>query len=854
LLKSIGKYKVKGLIARGARSQVYLAQDPHLSVQLAIKVFDCQLFDNQNSDASVEQHKIKNWQADFISESKILHQLSSAPHVVSFMEFDFTDTKQPYIVMPYYKRSLADLLGSQNKLSMHKTLLIAQQILTGLRYIHEAGLVHLDIKPANVLLDDNDQVQIADFGTSISKVTPAIKHASNLFKRGIGSLYYASPEQLIDAQNSTTKSDIYAVSALMYRCLTGGHYSEIKQPVNIVNPNIDHEVSQVIELGLSSEPKQRPASAKQMALTIENILAKCATQIYASGREQSDDPEATRVWESHSTINSNVNKTDNNRIKALELSIQQTLLKQGEINEFDFTRFALLAEAELHQQYSPQWLAQYIAQIQSQLARQDNKAATLFLWIEQVNRAISSATIDNKCSLTDADQKKLIALGKSTLNIPAQELASIIECKLLGRNTQHSPANQTTRNRARGRFVCAVIIIACALIIPWWLQSFKTSGSSLGNAELTDIDGYAGEQEQLLASLLKDDTRQPKNSQENVINDISEIQIKDSLAVDIPISNIDVILQIQPQDADVVLQSMQGIPVSNSSVKQGEYWLRVSKNGYRTVTKKIDITSNTYIINEELELSDSRYFIGNTDKTVADGIAVEFILLPVIPSTLQNLDAKATKAAYSRIRIMSFEVTNQLYGACVDAGKCATSKTLSTDPRYRTFSLPEHPAMNVSWFDVNEQFIPWLAEQTATRLRLPTKVEWEFAAAASLDNTAKKYSWGARMQLNKAHCKNCNVSNEVSVNTTMPVQSFAPNDWQIFDMHGNIQEWTSTCPKPYIAKASHSTLQPRCDLAVVKGGSWLSDTNQLAISEDDFLNKTIKSHTTGFRLVEEIHE
>jgi serine/threonine protein kinase len=848
LLKSIGKYQVNGLIARGTSSQVYLAQDPNLSIQLAIKVFDCQLVDNQNSGEAVEQHKIKNWQADFINESKILHQLSSAPHVVSLMEFDFTNAKQPYIVMPYYKRSLADLLGSQNKLSMRKTLLIAQQILTGLHYIHMAGLVHLDIKPANILLDDNDQVQIADFGISISKLTPATTNPDKASQSGIGSLYYASPEQLIDTQNCSAKSDIYAVSALMYRCLTGGQYGEIGQSVNIVNPNINPEVSHLIQLGLSTESEQRPASAKQMAFMIENILIKHTAQIDGCG--QYDDPEATRVWESHSTIN----KTVINSIEALQLNIQQTLLKQGEINEFDFNRLALLAEAELHQQYSPEWLVQYIAQTQSQLARQNKKAATLFLWVQQVNQAITSATVKHQCSLTDAAQQKLIALGKSTLNIPAQELARIIEHKLLGINTQRSPAKHTSSNRARGRFVSALSIVACALLLPLWLQSVKTNELPRGNSELTAIGQYAGEQERLLVSALKDDPRQPRNSQENVINDISKIQIINRSAADIPTNNTDVILQIQPQDADVVLQSMQGIAVSNNSVKQGEYWLRVSKNGYQTVTKKIDITTSTYIINEQLELSDSRYFIGNTDKTVADGIAVEFILLPVMPTTLENLNAEASTAAYPRIRIMSFEVTNQLYGACVDTGKCATSKTLSTDPRYRTFSLPEHPAMNVSWFDVNEQFIPWLAEQTGSRLRLPTKVEWEFAAASSPENIAKKYSWGASMQINKAHCKNCNASNEGSLNTTMPVRSFAPNDWQLFDMHGNVQEWTSTCPQPYTAKTLDSLLRPRCDLAVVKGGSWLSDTSQLVISEDDFLKKTVKSHTTGFRLVEETHE
>jgi len=842
LLKSIGKYKVNGRIAQGTTSTVYLAQDPNLPIQLAIKVFDYQLVVDQHGRAQTEQHKISNWQADFISESKILHQLSSAPHIVSFMEFDFTDANQPYIVMPYYKRSLADLLGTQNKLSINKTLLIAQQILTGLSHIHEAGLVHLDIKPANILLDDNDQVQIADFGISISSSTPPAKKSKNDIQRGIGSLYYASPEQLIDAQNASVQSDIYAVAALMYRCLTGEQYSKIQRPVNLVNPNIDAEVSHLIELGLSTEPEHRPMSAKHMAEAIKEVYEKRNVQI--NQHRQNDDPEATRVWENFSTANNN--------IEALRLSIQNTLLKEGEINAFHFNRLALLAEAELHQQYSAEWLGNYIVQIQSQLARQNNKAAAFFLWIDHVNEAIGRADTNQNRSLTDKVKQNLIGLGKSTLNMPVQEIVSIVEQKLLSRNTENTPVVHTGKRRSRGRFVSAVFIIACGLLIPWWLQPDKAAESTLDDSELAALAKNAIEQEELVVGLTNNDTRlRSKKTAENMVNDISQIRIKNNTGTDRSPANAAVILQIQPEDAAVVLQSMQGIPASSEDIKQGEYWLRVSKNGYQTVSKKIAIATETYIINERLELSDTRYFIGNTDKTVADGIPIEFILLPKTP---MKLSSEASEVTYPRIRIMSFEVTNQLYNACVAAGKCATSKTLSTDSRYHTFSLPEHPVINVSWFDVYEQFIPWLSEQTGTRLRLPTKAEWEFAAAGSVQNLSKIYSWGPRMQINSAHCKNCNAADGISINTTMPVRSFGPNNWQLFDMHGNVQEWTSTCPQPFTSKASHSSLEPRCDLAVVKGGSWLQDKSKLGISVDDFLKKTVRSHTTGFRLVEEVHE
>lgn len=854
MLKSIGKYKINGLIARGISSKVYLAQDPNLSIQVAIKVFDYPIEIGSEIDdekLNAHQHQTKKPQTDFISESKILHQLSSAPHIVPFMEFDFTESKQAFIVMPYYKRSLADLLGAQNKISTRQTLLFAKQILTGLASIHAAGLVHLDIKPANILLDDNDQVLIADFGISIAKMAPVFKKSNDtvtkeVSKTGIGSQHYASPEQLVDAQNVTAQSDIYAVAALMYRCISAEQFSEKQQPLNKLNPNIDEEVSGLVALGLSTILEQRPESAKQMADAIAKILKRFEDEINGTG--QNHDPEATRVWGNRAAVNNNID--------ALKDSIKHTLLKEGEINQFHFARLELSAKAELHETYSAQWLSQYIEQTQSQLARENANAAAFFLWVEQVNEAINTTSknrisLRKRVGLSEKTKRNLIALGSATLNLQTQELSNIIERKLLAivsKGIEQNSAVTGNKGKSRGRFVSAVFIIACAFLIPWWLQSDKT-GKTLDNSDVVVVN--TGDDELADNKLPADNSTARFDSGSSVATDISEIQIKSSSALDISAGNIQVILQVQPADADVVLQSMQGVPVSNQNVQQGEYWLRVSKNGYKTFSKKINIDANPYIINEQLELSDTRYFIGNTDRTVADGIPVEFILLP---KEKVQVGAEVTKLQEARIRMMSFEVTNQLYSACVSDGKCATSKKLSTDPRYRTFSLPEHPVVNVSWYDITEQFIPWLSAQTNSELRLPTKQEWEFAAAGTVDGSPKTYSWGARMQINSAHCRNCSSANRDRVNTTMPVRSFTANNWQLYDMHGNVQEWTSTCPQPRSTLSPKSNVAPRCDLAIVKGGSWLSDKFDLAISIDDFLKKTVRSHTTGFRLVEEVNE
>jgi serine/threonine protein kinase len=846
LLKKIGKYKIERLIGEGSTSLVYLAHDPNLSTQLAIKVFDAGVDDN-----------LKKMQIDFLNESQILFSLSSAPHVVSFMEFDFTASGQPYIVMPYFKKSLADLLGTSNKIGIKKTLGITNQILSALNSIHQAGLVHRDIKPSNILLDDNDHVQVADFGISmaINKLSSAQLKASlkgegdlcssaelsglgyldnPAYQTGLGSLYYSSPEQLNGDANISEATDIYALSALIYRCLTGLQFIQTKLCLSAVDTSIDEELSRIVELGLSVNPALRPSLIKDynpiITMLIDNLSKNLDGQ-QTSNNEANLDPERTRVWEQKDL--------QNNELDQLKLIIENLLLEEGEISETQFSRIALLAEAELHKQYSDEWLIQTIQQTKIQLSLQNKQAAKFFLWIDQLNAAIADANGHLKVN----DRHRLISLAATTLSKSDFDLNRIIERKLALKKVDSNKTNNK-RRRQKGRFVFVLVTLVCAFTLPW-LFTLENEKLLVGNQGLNSVQNQSIEAP-------KNRKKSGYRTDQNDIIDLSTVRITDSLNLDSASNKVQVILSMHPSDADVVIQSKSGLPVTNSELTKGEYRLRISKNGYKTVSKNINITTNRLLIDDRLQLGDTRYFIGNTDRTVADGIPVEFILLPqkLHIDGIQNSNAPLSK---KRLRIMSFEVTNQLYSACVGAGKCPTSTTLSTDTRYLTFAKPQHPVVNVSWYDINEKFIPWLVSHTASDLRLPTAEEWEFAAASNLDNNDNmhRYSWGQKMSNGKAHCKNCNSGPTPYASATMPVRSFAANKWQLYDFHGNVQEWTSTCPE-VTPSISSSNARQRCDLAVTKGGSWLSSSDALLISYNDFLKKTVRSHTTGFRLVEEV--
>ena len=309
-----------------------------------------------------------------------------------------------------------------------------------------------------------------------------------------------------------------------------------------------------------------------------------------------------------------------------------------------------------------------------------------------------------------------------------------------------------------------------------------------------------------------------------------------------------VLFEITPTDAVILLLDNNDQPVfineaGEATIPYGQYQLRVSKNGYQTINQDWVLNQAKQIKRVDLVLSDSRYFIGNTDKTVADGIGVEFVLLPSRSSSPAAAASGSleNETVNKRIRMMSFEVTNELYGACVADGNCRNHQKISTDPRQDQFERLSHPVVNVSWYDVVEHFVPWLSQHTGSKLRLPTESEWVFAATAG---SSQRFSWGDSMRENMAHCRDCNAN---SPRTTLPVKQFSANPWLLYDMHGNVQEWLGDC-----WQASIHT-QARCDQAVVRGGSWLDGKSQLQLNARTYLNKRARSHTTGFRLVEEVN-
>jgi formylglycine-generating enzyme required for sulfatase activity len=199
-------------------------------------------------------------------------------------------------------------------------------------------------------------------------------------------------------------------------------------------------------------------------------------------------------------------------------------------------------------------------------------------------------------------------------------------------------------------------------------------------------------------------------------------------------------------------------------------------------------------------------------------------------------------------RMMAAEVTFIQWDACLRAGGC------SYRPSDKGWGRGNRPVINVSYNDITQQFIPWLNKATGAKgnnkYRLPSEAQWEYAARAG---STTKYSWGNSIGSGRANCDGCGSQWDKS--KTAPVKSFRANQWGLYDMHGNVWEWTQDCwNNSYNGAPANGTAwkNSNCAKRVFRGGSWCYDPNDLrsAFRFGYSASDRVSGYGGGFRLVQ----
>lgn len=207
------RYKILEKVGQGGMGAVYLAEVlGKKNSWVAIKMLHAQLSEDKVS--------VKRFQQEASAASDLQH-----PNLIAQYDYGMMDGKQPFLVMEYLEgESLADMIKEQGPINPVQCCRIFSQVMDGLQYAHEKGVVHRDIKPSNILLirrDGEEIVKVLDFG--LAKLMPwSGKESQHLTKTGevFGSPIYMSPEQCMGKQLEPS-SDIYSLGITLFEALTG---------------------------------------------------------------------------------------------------------------------------------------------------------------------------------------------------------------------------------------------------------------------------------------------------------------------------------------------------------------------------------------------------------------------------------------------------------------------------------------------------------------------------------------------------------------------------------------------------------------------------------------------------------
>ena len=198
------RYERPERIARGGMGEIYRAEDSHLARTVAVKVLSERFADNEAI------------RGRFTREGLAAARLSKAPSTITI--FDVGEHEgRPYIVMEYLAGgSLADRLARDGAQPLGRSLDWLGQAAAALDAAHASGIVHRDVKPANLLLDDDDRVKVADFGVASAADLASFTEAGTV----VGTAGYLAPEQA-RGETATPASDRYALAVVAFELLTG---------------------------------------------------------------------------------------------------------------------------------------------------------------------------------------------------------------------------------------------------------------------------------------------------------------------------------------------------------------------------------------------------------------------------------------------------------------------------------------------------------------------------------------------------------------------------------------------------------------------------------------------------------
>ncbi len=275
-----GRYEILSVVGMGGMAVVYQAYDLELKRDVAVKVL--------RDDVSMDAESRKQFRTEYQAVEKLSH-----PNIRAVYDVVVSGDTE-YIVMEYVDGiNLKQYMKKQGALSWQEVLHFSTQIARALSHAHHRGIIHMDIKPQNIMLPKDGTVKIADFG--IAQMDESDAGSSD---EAVGSIHYISPEQA-RGEAVDARSDIYSLGVVMYEMLTGSlpfkgktveevamqHFSVVPEAPSALNSAVPPELEEITLQAMQPNPDDRYPSADEMLADLEDFRRQQNGSAQAQARQ-----------------------------------------------------------------------------------------------------------------------------------------------------------------------------------------------------------------------------------------------------------------------------------------------------------------------------------------------------------------------------------------------------------------------------------------------------------------------------------------------------------------------------------------------------------------------------------------
>ena len=797
-LSKLGRYELRKTLGQGAMGVVYEGYDPMLSRRVAIKTILQSLA--QASEAG------RDYAERFVREARAVARFNH-PNIVQVYDFG-VEGDNAYLVMEFIQgQELRNFFDREEPFGIKESVRIMCELLDALDFAHNAGVIHRDVKPANVMIDLQRRVKLADFGVA------RIQDISEGSQVGtmVGTPAYMSPEQITGGKVDR-RTDLFSAGSILYQFLTGDRpfkggawtvanrivRDEAPLPSAIV-PGVSRAFDAVVSKALAKDPARRFQSASEFAAGLMDALA--AGQLVP-------DEDRTVAIASGATL---LEDRSGDSRRAIVLSEGEQPPRKGMGVKIIDAGEAIVLSGETE--------VEVRAELEKLLRRGSRKIGAL----GRVGHAWVAS-----CTLPIKDQD---AVPTTTLSLsdpaPAPPLNSA------GRGDGESNVRESNVRE----------------LYLWESQYPQSIAATKGHVETAE---EARLEEDRRREHTDDNGRQraeraDAGTPERGANMQMRLGLAFTSAVIVASALVLVggVLHQREQAADRATIS-KFARRDEVAPGQGETAgkARAAEEARKAAAEKTKVLTLTQ--GEETQPAANKP--GTVFRDCRD--CPEMVMIPAGRFAMGSPNGEAGResgegpvhpvAILRAFGVGKFEVTFAQWDACVASGGCVHR------PNDEGWGRGTRPVINVSWDDAR-QYTAWLTRKTGKNYRLPTEAEWEYAARAG---TTTAYYWG---NSDTNSCQYANVNGCSSHPGTFPVGERRPNAFGLHDMLGNVWEWTEDCWNGNYARApsdGSARASGECGLRVLRGGAW--DFNPLHARSALRGSNSIghRNHFDGFRVAQ----